>query len=541
MNNLLNKFQNINQEEKEKSIANKAQSLWFWYVNFIEIKIQKESLEIIPEETARRLWIVCFFSIQKKLRIAIINENNLEVKNYLQKLKAEWFAININLASEESLEIALEAYKGIKKKREANENIEIKKDEKNQKNEENEEIENKKIPEKKDKTWAFEFQELLKDIYIWAIKNKASDIHIEPFSEKTIIRLRVDWWLMNFREITKKEWIAINRLIKYKAKLILNKTNIAQDWEYQIEVNHRKIDLRVSSLPSKHWEDIVIRLLDPINAKIDLSSLWFLNFQRELIEKQSEKKQWLILVTGPTWSWKTSTLYSLLNKINTDDKKIITLEDPVEYELDWLIQSNVNEDLTFADWLRAALRQDPDIIMLWEIRDEESASIALQASITGHFVLSTLHTNSAVESIFRLKNLWLKEYLISSSINLIIWQRLIRKNCEKCTEKKPISKKNLEILKALNPNIWVDFETEELFEYIWKWCEECGQRGFKWREVIWETLEFDEELKKIITNNWSFDKIKSYLKTQKYITMQDVAIAKAVNWTTTIEEALKNF
>ena len=526
--NLQSKIWDINLGQKEEALEKKAKKMWFNYVNFSRVKIQLEALNIIPELVARELSIICFFAVQKKIRIAVVDENDRRVKDYISKLKWEGKNVNINLCSAEGMEIALTQYDKIRKIKVDDTKLEVEEDHKVKRD----------LKEDVTSNWESWAHEILNDIYKKSIEYRASDIHIEISEDKSLIRFRIDWLMQKYKEIDIEIYKKIVKVIKGNADLILNINSKAQEWQYYFEINDRKIDLRVSILPTPFWESIVLRILDSSKGDIDIEKLGFLPLQLEIINKVLERQNWIILTSWPTWSWKTSTLYSFLARLNTSDKKIITLEDPIEYHLDWLVQSQITEEFDFTQGLISSLRQDPDVIMLWEIREKQSARTAMQAAITWHLVLSTIHTNSALESIFRLKDLWVENYLIATSLSLIIWQRLIRKNCPHCKTKRPIKREHLEYIKSLKLNIWIDISkiTEEYFS---SGCDKCLNTGFLWREVIWEFLIVDKVIEDLIFKEASVNEFKQYMDEKWFVSLEAAAIIQAIKWIINFDEAYK--
>lgn len=379
----------------------------------------------------------------------------------------------------------------------------------------------------------------------WALSFGSSDIHFDILEEEIQLRFRIDWSLVNIFCINKNQYKIVLERLKYKSDLKLNITDIPQDWKYRINDNEKKIDVRVSTLPVKGWENVVCRILDSTNSVPQLDDLWFMWTSKRQIEKSIKKKNWMILVTWPTWSWKTTTLYSILNKLNTPQKKIITLEDPVEYELSWVVQSEVNEKkwYTYSTWLKALLRQDPDIIMIWEIRDLETAQIAAQSSLTGHLVLSTLHTKSASETLERLINMWLPSYILSSSIDIIIAQRLVRKICPDCIEKIVADSSQNEIIKWMMKDIWIEAVSKAkkgwFTLYKWAWCENCLYSWYKWRVWIYEVLYFSDQIREMIRDGASPAEILEEARKCDLMLMREDWVLKAMRWKTTLEELFK--
>jgi len=385
----------------------------------------------------------------------------------------------------------------------------------------------------------------LYDLSLWALVLGASDIHYEVFESEVEVRFRIDGILVNVFNLETKQYKLILERLKYSANLKLNITNIPQDGKYELKIkekNDTKLDVRVSTLPTKYWENVVCRLLDASKAIVDFKDLWFFWTSKRMLEKAISKKNGLILVTWPTGSGKTTTLYTVLSKLNTPDKKIITLEDPIEYELAWIIQAEVNEKLgfTYQTWLKALLRQDPDIIMVWEIRDKATLDTATSASLTGHLVLSTLHTKSAADTLDRVINMWLKPYILASAIDTIIAQRLVRKICPYCKIEKEKTPWETALIKNMMDDIWMKWmPADKLKLYEWKWCDKCSDSWYKWRIWIFEIISLNEELKDLIREWATADDIIKSARGKDLILMQEDGILKAIKWYTTIEEVLR--
>ncbi len=379
-------------------------------------------------------------------------------------------------------------------------------------------------------------------IFSWALKLNSSDVHFDNYIDYIILRFRIDGVLVDIFRLTKAEYKLILQKIKYSSHLKLNIENIPQDWKYDLILWDKKIDIRISTLPTKFWENIVARLLDSSEAIVWFEDLGFFWSTKRIIEEVIKKKNWLILVTWPTGSGKTTTLYTILKKINTRDKKIITLEDPVEYQMDWIIQSEIDEKAwyTFAVWLRALLRQDPDIIMVWEIRDKETLDIATTASLTGHLVLSTLHTKSAADTLDRLINMWLEPYILASALDTVIAQRLVRKICPYC--KKEVKKTHAEeiLIENILRDIWINWLSPDNIKiYRWTWCKKCNNSWYKWRIWIFEILVITPKIRELIRAWATVKQVIEEAKLGDMITMKEDWILKAMKWYTTIEEVLR--
>ena len=382
----------------------------------------------------------------------------------------------------------------------------------------------------------------LRDITIWSLILWWSDIHYDTFKTYVVIRFRIDGVLVDIFKLTHKEYKPILERLKYSSSLKLNISDIPQDWKYSMAIEERKIDVRVSTLPVWNNENVVCRILDNTNAIIDFDKLWFFWTTKRMLEKAITRNNGMILVTWPTGSGKTTTLYTILAKLNTRAKKVITLEDPIEYQLDWVIQSEVDEKkwFTFKTWLRALLRQDPDIIMVWEIRDKDTLETATQASLTGHLVLSTLHTKSAAETLDRIVNMWLKPYVLASALDTIIAQRLVRRICPHCKREKERTPLEISIIENMMKEIWMsNIPAKNIKLYEWAGCDKCNKSGYAWRIWIYEIISLNEALRDLIREWATTEEIIKTARDWDLITMKEDGILKAIKWYTTIEEILR--
>jgi general secretion pathway protein E len=367
-----------------------------------------------------------------------------------------------------------------------------------------------------------------------AVESRASDIHIEPFERDLKVRYRVDGVLSDEESPPKKLKAAIISRIKIMARLNIAERRLPQDGRIKIKVLGRNIDLRVSTLPTMYGESVVMRILDKSNTQIyDLKKLGFSSRMHEQFETLISRPHGIILVTGPTGSGKTTTLYAALTQINQPDKKIVTIEDPVEYQINGVNQIHVNPKigLTFAAGLRSIVRQDPDVIMVGEMRDLETAEIGIRAALTGHVVFSTLHTNDAPSAIARLVDMGAEDYLLASSILGVLAQRLIRVICPHCKEEQPMEKGVLEEI-----GFPLDAKTKL---YQGKGCKECGQSGYQGRVAIFELMLMDEEIRRLtIANADALELTKAAIKAGM-ITFRDDGFEKVSQGITTISEVLR--
>ena len=390
-------------------------------------------------------------------------------------------------------------------------------------------------------------QKICDYIILWAVLDGASDIHIEPLTSYVRLRYRVDWELKEILEYQNFLHQGVAARFKILADLKIDESRKPQDWRISKTIWGKSLDLRVSTLPTVHWEKIVMRIVDKSKSIPEFEELWIEWQNWDLIRKAIELPNGIILTSGPTGSGKSTTLYSALVMLNKPDVNIMTLEDPVENQVDWISQSQVKPDIgyTFAYWLRTALRQDPDIIMVWEMRDKETVDIAIEASLTGHLVLSTIHTNSAAETITRVINMWVKPFLIPASFNVIIAQRLVKKLCS-CKKKLSLKELGSETVKNIK-NAISKTSKEELSRRVWDklknpvfywpvWCEKCDNSGYKWRVWIYEVLEVTPWVKEMILDWSSAFNINRQAIKDWMISLEQDWILKALNWDTSLEE-----
>ena len=385
--------------------------------------------------------------------------------------------------------------------------------------------------------------EALKDVSIGALVVGSSDVHYECFDGYVVVRFRIDGVLVDIFRLTLAEYKKITERLKYAANLKLNITNIPQDGKYTImSDDERKIDVRVSTLPIKYGENIVCRVLDAEKAIIDFEQLGFFWTSKRMLEKAISKKSGMILITGPTGSGKTTTLYTILSKLNSREKKIITLEDPIEYELEWVVQSEIDDKngVTFESWLRACLRQDPDIIMVGEIRSLETLNTATSASLTGHLVLSTLHTKSAADTLDRIINMGLKPYILASALDTIVAQRLVRKICPDCKVEKQKTSEDIAIIEGMMSEIGMKgISSDHIKLYHGEWCSQCNHSWYRGRIGIYEIITLNEKIRDIIRRDGSIEQIIHEARNGDLITMKEDGILKAIKGHTTIEEILR--
>jgi general secretion pathway protein E len=370
-----------------------------------------------------------------------------------------------------------------------------------------------------------------------AVQDRASDIHIEPFERSLKVRYRIDGVLHEVLSPHKRLQAAVTSRLKIMADLNIAEKRLPQDGRIAIRVRNKDVDIRVSVLPTAFGERIVLRLLDKSDSLISLDDIGFTSAVSSLYARLIRRSHGIILVTGPTGSGKTTTLYATLQRINSPEVNIITVEDPIEYQLDGIgqIQVNARIDLTFANGLRSILRQDPDIIMVGEIRDRETAEIAIQSSLTGHLVFSTLHTNDSASAVTRLLDMGVEPFLISSSVLAMMAQRLVRVLCQHCKEPDEV---NLEALKEIGIN-------QELLEahggqiYRGRGCEACRSTGYRGRMGIYELLPIDDPIRTLIMQQANAQKIKAAAMERSLKTLLQDGALKVMQGLTTVDELLR--
>ncbi|NWN98231.1 MAG: Flp pilus assembly complex ATPase component TadA [Bacillus sp. (in: Bacteria)] len=366
-----------------------------------------------------------------------------------------------------------------------------------------------------------------------ALVQRASDIHFDPQETELRVRYRVDGILRTERSLPKHMQNVIVARIKIMANLNITETRLPQDGRIKTTINFKPVDIRVSSLPTIYGEKIVMRLLDLSNTLNRIDKIGFSETNLEKFTDMLKRPNGIILITGPTGSGKSSTLYATLNELNSEDVNIITVEDPVEYQMEGVNQIQVNENigLTFANGLRSILRQDPDIVMIGEIRDTETAEVATRASLTGHLVLSTLHTNSSIEALSRLVDMGIEPFLISSSILGVVAQRLVRRVCRDCGQTVPATEREQQIFS----NRGLTIETVRRG----RGCPSCNMTGYRGRMAIHEVLPIDETIRHLILKTASTPEIRDYVRKKGMEFLIDDGLKKVKEGVTTTEEILR--
>ncbi len=529
----------VNEKIMDEEDATKAKAAFLNvpYTDLRQIKVSKEVLSAIPEESRNFYKIVPFEKTEDALKVAINDPSNMQALEALEFLGQKQNAqIQIYLASLSSLDSVLSNKKDISfVVGEALENIQS---------------EVKKEPEVRAQSKPSVMQDapIIKIVDVVmenAVEAFASDIHIEPSDNDVRIRYRIDGILHTSLRLPKNVLPAIISRIKILANLKIDESRLPQDGRFHLDVGKRSVDLRVSILPLIYGEKVVMRILDKTAAVPTLEQLGIQGSSLNFVKENIKKTHGIFLITGPTGSGKSTTLYSILSMLNTTSVNIVTLEDPVEYFIEGVNQSQINPDigLTFASGLRSILRQDPNIVMVGEIRDEETAELAVHAALTGHLVFSTLHTNNSVGAIPRLENMGIEPFLLEASINLVIAQRLVRKICEHCKmeiELAPAAKIELEReLKGIPQDYLQDLDLKNLKIYKGKGCDKCGHTGYKGRLGIYEALPMTPEVQTLLANKTQAQKFYQEMLKSGMISMKQDGVVKVLRGETTMDEVFR--
>jgi type IV pilus assembly protein PilB len=491
------------------------------YANIKRKIVPDEVLALIPEKMARTYRMVPFAKEKNHLKVAFEYPEDFEAQEFAKRQTG--MQIDVYYSGKEDINKALGQYKrNIKTDfdKVIAENV------KKASVEENLEKAAEKLP----------IIKILDTFLNYAVAERASDIHIETQSEEVVVRFRIDGALRDIVKLPRGIEAALIARIKILSSLKIDEHRIPQDGRHKFSIDEEIIALRISIIPGFYGENVVMRLLKETARPLSLEELGISGAGLELLRENITKPHGMILVTGPTGSGKTTTLYSVLNILNNIEVKICTIEDPIEYGISRVNQVQVNEKtgLTFASGLRSFLRHDPDIIMVGEIRDQETAEIAIHAALTGHLVLSTLHTNTAAGAVPRFIDMGAEEFLLASTVNVIIAQRLARKICNACIAKYTPP---ADVLRRLTKELSIDPKDQKF--YKGKGCEECGHKGYSGRIGVYEVLSVTDKIRDLITEKATSDEIQKKAVEEGMITMLQDGLDKVSAGLTTIEEVLR--
>ncbi len=500
---------------EEDIVKVRANALGIPYMDLSDYIVDPEIIAMVPKEVCKKFNLVPLFKIGKSITVGMVDPQDIVALDQLRRI-CKIDTVDPVLVSERGVKRLLDACFGIGS---SIDDI--------VKSIDNEDI----VGGKSDVGSGAPLVKLVNIIIAQAVKDHASDIHIEPEEDGVRVRLRVDGILQELKMLPKKIQSGVISRIKIMSKMDIAESRKPQDGRIRLKIDNKDLDLRASTFPTIHGENFVLRVLDKSSVLLGLKELGFLDDELQLFQKMINRPYGIVLVTGPTGSGKTSTLYAALSQINTMEKKIVTIEDPVEYELSLIRQTQINPKagLTFATGLRSILRQDPDIIMVGEIRDRETADIAIQAALTGHLVFATLHTNDAPSTLSRLLDMGIEPFLLSTSLIGILAQRLVRTICYKCKEK----------IKA-NKSLLEDFGIEDVeFIYRGKGCRECDGTGLKGRTGIFELLPISEDVRRCIELRASADDIRKEARKTGFKNLREAGQQLVRMGMTTPEEVLR--
>ena len=520
---------------EEKDAMQLAQVTNIPYIDLSAYPIDKEVLGLISEEEAKKSGMIIFYLGEKNdLRIGIVDPYNQDAARVLKDLKKKKYTAKMYLISKNGFRNSLKLYKLIiKPKKEKRGEIGISK-------EEYEKIgkEIKNLKGLKDKIESAPMTEIVNLLVAGAVFTDSSDIHMEPEENDVKLRYRIDGILQDVASFSHEVYAKVVSRIKLLAELKINISSIPQDGRFAVKVGDKKIDLRVSLLPTGYGETIVIRLLGTGATGLKITELGIRKRDLDILMDKIAQPNGMILTTGPTGSGKTTTLYSFLNQIKSPEIKIITLENPIEYRLEGISQTQVDASagMTFGAALRSVLRQDPDVVMVGEIRDLETADIAAQAALTGHIVFSTLHTNDSSGVIPRLTNMGLRPYTIAPALSAVIAQRLVRRLCNKCCKPYKPDKKIIAMLKRDLGKYYPADGVTELYQTPKGGCSACTNTGYKGRIGVYEVFEVDRKIAQLIDSRASSGDIMDAAKEQGMTTMRQDGLLKATEGITSIDE-----
>ncbi|MDD3488145.1 MAG: GspE/PulE family protein [Candidatus Pacebacteria bacterium] len=500
-------------------------------IKLVGQQINTEILNILPEEIAQTRNVVVFGKEDNCILVAMLDPANLETLDFLNKYTG--YFIKPHLCLEEDLKFVFAQY-----------GKEVSKDFQKMIQESIRSSLRLKEVEAEKAATEFPIVSLTDNIISYAASLNATDIHIESLGDEILIRFRVDGVLREIIRLAREIHLAIVARIKILSNLLIDEHNKPQDGRFKYKYADTIFDIRVAIMPTLYGEKVEMRLLTGSSKPMSFQELGMMEETVKIVENNITKTTGMILVTGPTGSGKTTTLYAILNKLNKPEVNIVTIEDPIEYELKYVNQTQINPraGIDFANGLRAFLRQDPDVIMVGEIRDEETAEISVHASLTGHLLLSTLHTNDAVTAVPRLFDLGVPPFLVSATVNLIIAQRLVRRVCRGCIESYQVPEDVIEVvneqLQLIKGKTASPYHAKQL--YRGKGCQVCGNTGYSGRLAIYEVLDITEQVRAYIQKkDFSLDGLKQIAFAQGTKSMFEDGLKKAELGLTTIEEVLR--
>lgn len=551
-NNIKLFVQQAREQEDESLALETSKLLDLPLMDLTTYPVEYSALGTITEEESHQAEVAPFHRAGKRLFVACINPKNPKTKVIIDRLMREEYILSIFVCTRKSLTRAWDRYLDMKKNRNVSSGVVTVNESliddytKNIKSV----FDFKDISKKTLEEGKASITKIFEIILAGAYALKASDIHIEPGDKEVRVRFRLDGMLHDVLTIPSQGYHFFKSRLKIVSGVKLNQAKEAQDGRFTIKIGQKDIEVRVSIIPGNYGESAVLRLLDPEATKVSLETLGFEPYLEKAVFRAIDRPNGIILLTGPTGSGKTTTLYACLRKVYTPDVKIITIENPIEYKLEGIVQTQVENDsdeYTFASALRAILRQDPDIIMVGEIRDQETAGTAVQAALTGHLVFSTLHTNTAAGVIPRLLDMKVNPKILGSALTLSLAQRLLRRVCTNCAydyEATPDEKKIInDIVSGMidtNKQSFIEPFREKLYNLRkGKGCDVCNGFGYKGRLAVHEAIEMNAEIERVAGTTPSEREIQAAASKQGFLTLREDALLKILRGQTTIEEAIK--
>ncbi len=533
------KMHKMSQEKLERDAQQFASQLGLEYIYLVGVVIAPGYLEMIPLETSKQYQLVCYQAQEGVHFLAAVDPTKQEIKDFIKEFENKTHGrTEMRVMSEASFEAAMKVYATLPAFIPDVKGVEISQ----------EDLDTYKagfsdIRKIQDHIQDVNLTEVITLLVAVALASNASDIHIEAEEEGVHFRLRIDGVLHDVAKLPPDAWRKIISRIKLLAKVKINVTDRPQDGRFTIFLKNDEVDVRVSTLPTSYGESVVMRLLRSSGAGLQFSDLGLTDYTFKILKREVEKPNGMLITTGPTGSGKTTTLYAILNHLNSSEVKIITLEDPIEYKMKGINQSQVDptKDYTFASGLRSILRQDPDVVMVGEIRDFETADIAINAALTGHMVISTIHTNSAAGAIPRLLALGVKSFLLAPALTALIGQRLVRRLCQTCKKEITLDGETLEKVKGyvsvISPvsGIVVDLNTMKFWGPVG--CDDCYGIGYKGRIGIYEIMTMNKDIETVMLSAAVSEyAIQEIAVRNGMITMAQEGLLRALEGVTSVEE-----
>jgi type IV pilus assembly protein PilB len=539
----LKKIEDLRKEEEEELTSVMSSKFGLPYIDLSVTPINIDALRVISEAETRESQMAVFNEVNKELSIGILSPNNPITKKSVEKLKNNGYSVELYMVSHASLKKVWDRYKDLSYSFETKSGaLDISNDQITEFLRQVHTITDvqKLIGEVLSLKKSYRTSRIMEIVLAGAVATNSSDIHLEPEESYVRLRYRLDGILTDILEFDLETFKLLLSRIKLISNLKLNVSG-AQDGRFSIKISDAEIEIRTSLLPGAYSESIVMRVLNPNAISVPLNELGINSRLLEIILREIGKPNGMVLNTGPTGAGKTTTLYAFVKKVHQPEVKIITIEDPIEYHLPGIVQTQVNEKLNynFAEGLRSALRQDPDVIMVGEIRDNETAEIAINSALTGHLVFSTLHTNTAAGTFPRLIDLGVNPKVISSAINLVMAQRLVRKLCSYCKQEIRLEGEDKKILDKITETIKDKSYLEGLdLNRIWRavGCEKCNMTGYTGRIGIYEAMIIDTEIENIVNENPSEREIKKAASGQNILDLAQDGAVKVFQGVTTVQE-----